>query len=224
MEIEFKTCHQCGIEQPVSSFHKNKNSRDGHVNYCKSCVKARTATYREENRDSILKKKHDYYVANAEAIKKKCAECRIANLDWYRQKKQAWEDRNREKVREIRRNAMRRMRQSNPEKVAAASKRWREKNSGYLPSWRAENPESISVYNRNRHARVKNSVGKFSPKEWRELCAKYGHCCLRCKKRKPLTVDHVVALSKGGENNISNIQPLCGSCNSWKGARQFDFR
>jgi 5-methylcytosine-specific restriction endonuclease McrA len=36
---------------------------------------------------------------------------------------------------------------------------------------------------------------------------------LCCGEAKPLTVDHVVPVSKGGSNDISNIQPLCLECN-----------
>jgi hypothetical protein len=28
----------------------------------------------------------------------------------------------------------------------------------------------------------------------------------------------------GGSNDIGNLQPLCRSCNAWKGARYIDFR
>jgi 5-methylcytosine-specific restriction endonuclease McrA len=46
-----------------------------------------------------------------------------------------------------------------------------------------------------------------------------GHRCLRCGKADRLSVDHVVAVANGGGNEDENLQTLCRSCNSSKGAK-----
>jgi 5-methylcytosine-specific restriction endonuclease McrA len=61
--------------------------------------------------------------------------------------------------------------------------------------------------------------------EWLAVRRHYGEKCLRCGATdRTLTRDHVVPLALGGADTIDNIQPLCGPCNCWKGARVIDFR
>jgi 5-methylcytosine-specific restriction endonuclease McrA len=96
-----------------------------------------------------------------------------------------------------------------------------------IQSWQKEHPESRQVSKANRRAREKSSQGKITRAEWEELKEFYDYTCLCCRKREPkikLTLDHVVPLAKGGENSISNAQPLCGSCNSKKNAKIIDYR
>ena len=42
-------------------------------------------------------------------------------------------------------------------------------------------------------------------------------------KPQNLTVDHIIAKSKGGQDTDSNLQLLCGSCNSIKGDRDMTY-
>ena len=52
-----------------------------------------------------------------------------------------------------------------------------------------------------------------------EVMKRDGHCCRRCGSIFQLEVDHVNAKSKGGVNQLANLQSLCRPCNQRKGAR-----
>lgn len=72
---------------------------------------------------------------------------------------------------------------------------------------------------------AKANGGRLSSRQWVRLCAKYGNRCLCCGARDlPLTIDHVIPLSKGGRHAASNVQPLCRPCNAAKGDTIADYR
>lgn len=84
------------------------------------------------------------------------------------------------------------------------------------------NIEKRRFYSRTREAKEKGANGKYSLLEWKNLKKRYNYRCPACDKVEPdikLTIDHIVPISKGGSNNIENIQPLCKICNIIKGNR-----
>lgn len=99
----------------------------------------------------------------------------------------------------------------------------RERNS----FWRKINKEkSKAIWHRYR-ARKKKAGGDFTSSQWLILLNHYSPdgACLCCGEKRRLHADHVVPLYAGGGNYISNIQPLCKTCNSKKGgSATIDYR
>jgi len=107
-------------------------------------------------------------------------------------------------------------------------------------SWyckRCDHTESINAlrgkpeyYNRKgREAyRIRRAApGCISEEEKQALFDKYGRKCLCCKRSEgavELTIDHVIPLSRGGENTIENAQVLCRGCNAVKGDKEHEYR
>lgn len=60
------------------------------------------------------------------------------------------------------------------------------------------------------------ALSTHTKKDWEKIKMDYNNRCAICKKKKPLTKDHITPISRGGSNSIFNIQPLCRQCNSRK--------
>lgn len=51
----------------------------------------------------------------------------------------------------------------------------------------------------------------------------FNHCCAYCGcKSSQLTLDHVLAQSKGGINSWRNLVPACAKCNKSKGSKNLN--
>lgn len=73
-----------------------------------------------------------------------------------------------------------------------------------------------------RNQRILQNGGYHTDGEWETLKAQYNWTCPHCGAHEPeikLTKDHIIPLSRGGSNNIENIQPLCRICNTKKGIK-----
>ena len=89
----------------------------------------------------------------------------------------------------------------------------------YTRDWRRRNRARSVQQVIKRISRLRGAEGSYTFEEWELLKKKHDFRCLYCGRQEPvikLTRDHIIPITKGGSNYISNIQPLCGSCNSRK--------
>lgn len=82
-----------------------------------------------------------------------------------------------------------------------------------------ENPDKFKTAARNREAKKAGAEGSHTTAELQTLLNKQRGKCAYCHKsiRTKRHADHIVALSEGGSNWISNIQLTCPTCNMRKG-------
>ena len=207
-----KRCKDCGQWKPFDDYTK-ETLTGRHIPYCKPCCCIRTKS-RYVQKIRVERPVEPFRVCNRcgetkplEKFKKDprmhggrtntCTSCFCkSRLNYLREYLPKW--RQTDKGREVMRTAAKEFHRKNPHKNAE--------------------------YRHNRDAMLLGNGGTFTADEWQSLCEFYGNRCLCCGESKPLTVDHVIPLSKGGVNSIDNIQPLCYSCNSRKHVKHVDYR
>lgn len=70
-----------------------------------------------------------------------------------------------------------------------------------------------------RRVRVTASGGPVAPVDRTRVFMEADYQCEMCGSRADLTVDHIIPVAEGGGPDLANLQCLCRSCNSRKGAR-----
>lgn len=115
-------------------------------------------------------------------------------------------------------------RKENKEKMKIIRRRWRvknqERNRKLANDWAKKNKEYIAHNHIIQKAKRRGAKGFHSLEEWNKVKEKFNYTCQMCNRKEPiikLTRDHIIPINKGGANYISNIQPLCVSCNCSKG-------
>lgn len=184
-----KTCTKCNIKKSIEDFHKAPKGKYGRRARCKFCLHK----YYNTNKEKILVKAHNRYIEKKEDILKYHAEYRIKNKEHLVEYKKKYHEENKDII----------------------NKR--------ATLWRVENRErynlnmNAAAHRRRAHIH-KNGNNTLTAKEITQLFKEI-ISCVYCGIENNLTLDHIIPISKGGQNCLSNVTVACSSCNSKKSNR-----
>lgn len=150
--------------------------------------------------------------------KRSCVACSRAR-DVLRQKRMSPEERAK------RRAACMEYHKANREKSIAKMREWNQANperySAYHKAYRAANYDRIYANVRARRAKQAGVGGRFTVTDVQRIGELQKWRCAWCKKpcADNYHADHIVPISKGGDNSPANICVACPSCNLTKKAK-----
>lgn len=76
---------------------------------------------------------------------------------------------------------------------------------------------------RSERMAIARQKGTHTKNEWENMRMFFG-ACLKCGAENDIVKDHIIPIYQEGSDGISNIQPLCRSCNASKGSESIDYR
>lgn len=137
-----------------------------------------------------------------------------------------WRDKNPEKLARYARE----QRALDPERARQAWREWREENKerdrDRVRKWKEANHVKTREHNRSggkrRRARESGAIGSHTEAQVAELFGRQKGRCAYCRgklTKENKHLDHIRPLSRGGSDNVSNLQWLCQPCNQRKHAK-----
>lgn len=182
-----KRCARCGEDRLLADFPPSKQRPDGLFNYCRSCKRLADRESWARRSSGRNRRRKAAYAANPEPAKARARKRRQEKPDEVNAASRAWA-------------------KANPEKRAAITRKWQQANM----------QGRVRGYTRKRYAIRKGAPTiDFTPEQLDQRAAVYGHACWICSA--PMTEwDHVKPLAKGGWHCLSNLRPICRTCNARK--------
>jgi len=223
-----KKCNKCGEEKGLEYFSADKKNKDGLNGVCKGCVAIRNRQWREDNKEKIIQWRADnkeckkqYDVDNRKIISERRKVYREENKDKIAKQMKQYKIDNKQilftKYKEYGIN--------NKEKMVNHNKQYyinnKERISKQVKQWQKNNPEKKRIYEQRREAIKIGLPHTLTGDKWERIKQHFDNKCAYCGEDKPLTQEHFIPISKGGEYTHNNIIPVCQSCNSSKRNKDF---
>jgi 5-methylcytosine-specific restriction endonuclease McrA len=198
-----KRCPKCKNVYLATTehFYPRKTTRDGLDGWCKQCKRDDTKAYRKQHLEE-----RNRYAAEYKALHR---EERKLYKDKYNAEHRDQHKRYLEEHSEIISEQQRAYYQEHQDHLKQYTIQYRQTEPGRM---------SMKAGNHNRKARKKQAGGKHTAQQLQEQYQRQRGKCYYCKVKlsKAWHADHVVPLSKGGSNDISNIVIACPKCNQSK--------
>ncbi len=229
--IDGKVCVGCEEWKSIDNFSplswKGRPLGNGYRSRCKACSNAQARAKHAANPESYREKARKYIESRRDKSNQYQRLWRASNPDNVRRAQEIYRKANREKLRAL----YRKRRTANLEHHRAIGRKAYanniEKRRAYNRAYRKTHPEISRAQVRDRRNHKYQADGSHTEGQWESLKMQYEYICLRCGRQEPeiiLTRDHVIPLTQGGGDWITNIQPLCPTCNSSKNNKTIDYR
>lgn len=187
--------------------------------------------YNARTREIHSKKGKEYYRKNKEKVKERVRKYNNEHKKECLKRANEWRKNNPEKRKAALRRYYEKKLKEDPEYFSRKAKYFYhkdiEKSRKNLRDYRKKNPNLVRLWKYNRRAKCKFSsidkehITKDFEQKINEKMKKQNYKCIYCRAdlKDNYSLDHILPLSRGGTNDIDNIDVVCKSCNTSKGRR-----
>lgn len=179
--------------------------------------------------EAIKEYQKQWYKDNKEAWKKYYKDNKEAILELqkrYREDNKETRKEYRKQYYKDNQEAIKQYLKDNKEKISERNKQYQKNNKEILKEhhkqYCKEHRDICNMITQRYKARKKILPNTLTVEQWDSVKHYFNNRCAYCGEEEPLTQEHFIALSNGGEYTHNNIVPACQSCNSSKGAKAFE--
>jgi hypothetical protein len=190
-----KTCTICKRDLPLTDYGENIGGKYNLKSRCNECITDLHILYTKTERGRTV-------YNNYRGRRNELSKIRYAKFGYSEERKARNKDlkkmpRAQQKIREY-----------------LQSPKYKEWKRQYYKTERGK--AAAARWGHRRRIRNKLVPATLTAGEWEKIKKQYKYRCVYCGKKKPLTRDHIIPLSKNGPLTKENVIPACKSCNSSK--------